>query len=128
MLLRSHPVIPLCQPPTLAHLLQCHGTKTLRRRPGYLRTRDYGIVDDPRDSYSCLYCGPSSPVSQPRHASPEPAPVLSLPIASPCNCCHSGSTPLCRALHVWLTPPPCPCLPPACPCLPLPAIPSLPAV
>ena len=65
MLLRSHPVTPLCQPPTLAHLLQCHGTKTLRRRPGYLRTRDYGIVDDPRDSYSCLYCGPSSPVSHP---------------------------------------------------------------
>ncbi|KAL4438015.1 hypothetical protein ABPG77_004236 [Micractinium sp. CCAP 211/92] len=36
----------------------CHGTKTLRRRPGYLRTRDYGIVDDTRDSYLCVYCGP----------------------------------------------------------------------
>ncbi|PSC76683.1 molecular chaperone [Micractinium conductrix] len=38
----------------------CHGTKTLRRRPGFLRTRDYGIVDDPRDSYLCFYCGPPS--------------------------------------------------------------------
>lgn len=38
----------------------CHGTKTLRKRPGYLRTRDFGIVDDPRDQYSCFYCGPPS--------------------------------------------------------------------
>ena len=44
-----------CPPPPLP---QCHGTKTLRRRPGYLRTRDFGIVDDPRDSYLCFYCGP----------------------------------------------------------------------
>lgn len=36
----------------------CHGTKTLRRRPGYLRTRDFGIVDDTKDSYLCMYCGP----------------------------------------------------------------------
>lgn len=42
----------------LSHPPQCHGTKTLRRRPGYLRTRDYGIVDDTRDSYLCVYCGP----------------------------------------------------------------------
>lgn len=38
----------------------CHGTKTLRQRPGYLRTRDFGIVDDSRDSYLCFYCGPST--------------------------------------------------------------------
>lgn len=38
----------------------CHGTKTLRRRPGYLRTRDFDIVDDTRDSYLCFYCGPHS--------------------------------------------------------------------
>lgn len=36
----------------------CHGTKTLRRRPGYLRTRDLTIVDSPRDSYLCFHCGP----------------------------------------------------------------------
>ena len=62
------------QPPTppLAHhathpshpLPQCHGTKTLRQRPGYLRTRDFGIVDDSRDSYLCFYCGPSTKVRQ----------------------------------------------------------------
>ena len=62
---RSQPYQPALHPSSPCHLLQCHGTKTLRRRPGYLRTRDYGIVDDPRDSYSCLYCGPPSPVSQP---------------------------------------------------------------
>ena len=43
---------------------QCHGTKTLRQRPGYLRTRDFGIVDDSRDSYLCFYCGPSTKVRQ----------------------------------------------------------------
>lgn len=48
-----------CPPPPLP---QCHGTKTLRRRPGYLRTRDFGIVDDPRDSYLCFYCGPHTKV------------------------------------------------------------------
>lgn len=42
--------------------VQCHGTKNLRRRPGYLRTRDFQIVDDPRDSYLCFYCGPNSQV------------------------------------------------------------------
>lgn len=42
---------------------QCHGSKTLRRRPGYLRTRDFGIVDDSRDSYLCFYCGPPTAVS-----------------------------------------------------------------
>ena len=41
---------------------QCHGTKSLRARPGYLRTRNLGIVDDPRDSYLCFYCGPPSKV------------------------------------------------------------------
>jgi hypothetical protein len=36
----------------------CHGTKTLRRRPGFIRTRDLTVVDNPVDSYQCFYCGP----------------------------------------------------------------------
>lgn len=40
--------------------MQCHGTKTLRRRPGFIRTRDLAIIDDPRDNYQCFYCGPST--------------------------------------------------------------------
>lgn len=38
----------------------CHGTKTLRQRPGFIRTRDLAIVDNPFDSYQCFYCGPST--------------------------------------------------------------------
>ena len=38
--------------------MQCHGSKTLRRRPGFIRTRDLTIVDNPRDIYQCFYCGP----------------------------------------------------------------------
>ena len=38
--------------------VQCHGTKTLRRRPAFLRTRDGGLVDNPVDSYQCYHCGP----------------------------------------------------------------------
>jgi hypothetical protein len=47
-------------PPPEQAPAQCHGTKNLRRRPGYLRTRNFQIVDDPRDSYLCFYCGPNS--------------------------------------------------------------------
>ena len=36
----------------------CHGTKTLRRKPGFLRTRDLAIVDNPKECYQCFYCGP----------------------------------------------------------------------
>lgn len=38
--------------------MQCHGSKTLRRRAGFIRTRDMAIVDNPKDSYLCFYCGP----------------------------------------------------------------------
>lgn len=38
----------------------CHGTKTVRSRPGFIRARDLAIVDNPGDSYSCFYCGPST--------------------------------------------------------------------
>ena len=56
-----HPLLPGLLLPLPLHA-QCHGTKTLRRRPGYLRTRDFDIVDDTRDSYLCFYCGPHSRV------------------------------------------------------------------
>eukprot|EP00887_Chlorella_sp_A99_P000898 scaffold5.g898.t1 len=36
----------------------CHGTKTLRRRPAFVRTRDGGLVDNPADCYQCYHCGP----------------------------------------------------------------------
>lgn len=38
----------------------CHGTKTLRRTPGFLRARDLAIVDNPADKYECFYCGPAT--------------------------------------------------------------------
>ncbi|KAI3438717.1 hypothetical protein D9Q98_001137 [Chlorella vulgaris] len=50
-----------CRGTGLVTCPHCHGTKSLRKRPGYLRTRDFNIVDDPRDSYPCFYCGPNSP-------------------------------------------------------------------
>lgn len=36
----------------------CHGSKTIRKRPGFIRARDLAVVDNPGDSYSCFYCGP----------------------------------------------------------------------
>lgn len=38
----------------------CHGTKTIRKRSGFIRARDLAIVDNPGDSYSCFYCGPTT--------------------------------------------------------------------
>ena len=38
----------------------CHGSKTIRKRPGFVRTRDLAVVDNPEDSYSCFYCGPTT--------------------------------------------------------------------
>ena len=40
--------------------MQCHGTKTIRSRPGFIRVRDLAIVDNPADSYQCFYCGPTT--------------------------------------------------------------------
>jgi hypothetical protein len=38
----------------------CHGSKTIRKRPGFIRARDLAVIDNPGDSYSCFYCGPST--------------------------------------------------------------------
>jgi hypothetical protein len=38
----------------------CHGSKTVRKRPGFIRARDLSVVDNPGDSYSCFYCGPTT--------------------------------------------------------------------
>lgn len=59
-----------CIPSLLLPGPQCHGTKTLRQRPGLLRTRDFGVVANPRDAYLCFYCGPPSQVRPAAGASP----------------------------------------------------------
>ncbi|CAL5227290.1 g10225 [Coccomyxa viridis] len=39
----------------------CHGTKTLRRRPGEFHYQHMAVVDrSPRDLYPCVYCGPNT--------------------------------------------------------------------
>ncbi len=38
----------------------CHGSKTIRKRPGFVRVRDLAVIDNPEDSYSCFYCGPTT--------------------------------------------------------------------
>ncbi|GAB4816902.1 hypothetical protein N2152v2_003948 [Parachlorella kessleri] len=38
----------------------CHGTKALRTRPGFLRTRNLRIIDNPKDHYPCYHCGPET--------------------------------------------------------------------
>lgn len=38
----------------------CHGSKTIRKRPGFVRARDLAVVDNPEDSYTCFYCGPTT--------------------------------------------------------------------